>query len=505
MEKILKRFLGKGGDIVNYPERNILIIVDTAANMQKLLTLIDTIDLSIFETMHVRFYELEESEAEELAKELEELFTALGIESKPKKGGGGGEMVRFIPIERLNMILAVSSMPEVFGKVDEWIGKLDGVSDELEEQIFIYFVENAKAIDIGDILKELYGDKKSERDTRKTTRTTRTTRDRRTRTPVKKTASKTALSTTSGEIKVVVDEVNNAVIVRATPQDYAQVLKTIKLLDIIPKQVLVEVLIAEVTLDKNTEFGVEWTFAADYASLGGYKGVDRFGQNFNLGGLGLDLSQPVGASGFTYAFASEALEAFLRAYSRENEVKILSTPHILVADNTEATIDVGEEVPIVTSEYTPTTVQTNESFSRSIEYRDTGILLAVTPRINDKGLVTMEVNQEVSNVSEQRIEGIDSPIILKRQAETSLVVQDGRTIVIGGLIRDQKEVTEEGIPYLSKIPYLGNLFGYTKEIAKKTELLFLITPHVVQNLEEAELVTQEFKEKVKELIKIISH
>jgi len=506
MEKILKRFLGKGGDIVNFPERNILIIVDTAANMQKLLTLIDTIDLSIFDTMHVRFYELEESEAEDLAKELEELFNALGIDSKQKKGGGGGEMVRFIPIERLNMILAVSSMPEVFGKVDEWIAKLDGVSEELEEQIFIYFVENAKAVDIGDVLKELYGDKKTERDKKQpTTRTSRTIRDRRTPTPVKKTPAKTGLSTTTGEIKIVVDEVNNAVIVRATPQDYAQVLKTIKLLDIIPKQVLVEVLIAEVTLDKNTEFGVEWTFAADYASLGGYKGISRTGQNFNLGGLGLDLSQPVGASGFTYAFASDALEAFLRAYSRENEVKILSTPHILVADNTEATIDVGEEVPIVTSEYTPTTIQTNESFSRSIEYRDTGILLAVTPRINDKGLVTMEVNQEVSNVSEQRIEGIDSPIILKRQAETSLVVQDGRTIVIGGLIRDQKEVTEEGIPFLSKIPYLGMLFSYTKEIAKKTELLFLITPHVVQNLEEAELVTQEFKEKVKELIKLISN
>ena len=127
----------------------------------------------------------------------------------------------------------------------------------------------------------------------------------------------------------------------------------------------------------------------------------------------------------------------------------------------------------------------------------------MTPRINDKGLVTMDVNQEVSNVSEQRLEGIDSPIILKRQAQTSLVVQDGRTIVIGGLIRDQKEVTKEGIPYLYKIPYLGMLFGYTKEILKKTELLFLITPHVVQNLEEAELVTQEFKEKVKGLINLI--
>jgi general secretion pathway protein D len=471
--------------------------------MQKLLTLIDTIDLSIFDTMHVRFYELEESEAEDLAKELEDLFSALGVDAKQKKGSRGGEVVQFIPIERLNMILAVSSMPEIFTKVSEWIAKLDGVSDDLEEQIFIYFVENAKAVDIGDIIKELYGDKKKERETRQPSRTSRTRSSRTTRTTTKKTTTKTSLSTTEGEIKVVVDEVNNAVIVRATPQDYAQVLKTIKLLDIIPKQVLIEVLIAEVTLDKNNEFGVEWTFAEDYASLGGYKGISRTGQNFNLGGLGLDLTQPVGASGITYAFASDALEAFLRAYSRENEVKILSTPHILVADNTEAKIDVGEEVPIVTSEYTPTTIQSNESFSRSIEYRDTGILLTVTPRINDKGLVTMEVNQEVSNVSEQRIEGIDSPIILKRQAETSLVVQDGRTIVIGGLIRDQKEVTQEGVPYLSKIPYLGMLFGYTKEIAKKTELLFLITPHVVQNLEEAELVTHEFKEKVKDLMKLI--
>ncbi len=501
MEKILKRFLGKGGDIVNFTERNILIIVDTAANMQKLLTLIDTIDLSIFDTMHVRFYELEDSEAKDLAKELEDLFNALGLDTKQKKGGGG-EVVRFIPIERLNIILAVSSMPDIFEKVSEWIEKLDGVREELEEQIFIYFVENAKAIDIGDIIKELYGDKKKERETKQPTRTSRT-RNQRTKTPVKKTTSKTGLTATTGEIKVVVDEVNNAVIVRATPQDYAQVLKTIKLLDIIPKQVLIEVLIAEVTLDKNSEFGVEWTFASDYASLGGYKGLDRVGQNFNLGGLGLDLTQPVGASGFTYAFASESLEAFLRAYARENEVKILSTPHILVQDNTEAKIDVGEEVPIVTSEYTPTSVQVDTSLSRSIEYRDTGILLTVTPRINDKGLVTMEVNQEVSNVSEQRLEGIDSPIILKRQAQTSLVVQDGRTIVIGGLIRDQKEVTKEGIPYLYKIPYVGMLFGYTKEILKKTELIFLITPHVIQNLEEAELVTQEFKEKVKGLINLI--
>ena len=370
----------------------------------------------------------------------------------------------------------------------------------MEDQIFIYFMENAKAVDMGDVLKEVYGEKK--RDTRaKTTRTR--TKGTKKKSSARVSRAKTGFETVTGEVKIVVDEVNNAIIIKATPQDYIQVLKTIKTLDIIPKQVLVEVLIAEVTLDKNTEFGVEWTFASDYAKLGGYKGIDRFGQNFSLGGLGADLTQALPQSGFSYAFAADALEAFLRAYARENEVNILSSPHILVADNTEAKIEVGKEVPIVTSEYTPTNIQADTSLSRSIEYRDTGILLTVTPRINDKGLVAMEVNQEVSDVSEQRIEGISSPIILKRQAETNLVVQDGRTIVIGGLIREKNDHTMEGIPYLSKIPYLGMLFSYNRETVEKVELLFLITPHVVKTFEEAELVTREFKERVKGLQKIM--
>lgn len=498
MEKIIKPFLGRGGVTVDYAERNILIVIDTVANMKKLLSLVDTVDVSVFDTMHVRFYEIENAEAKDLTKELENLFKALGIEKTKKKGG---EQVSFVPIERMNIILAVSSMPEIFDKVTEWIEKLDRVREELEEQIFIYFVENAKAVDIGDVLKELYGDRRREKEKR--VRPTRRTREKKTKTPTKVRRTKTGLATVVGEVKIVVDEINNAILIRATPQDYAQVLKTIKLLDTIPKQVLIEVLIAEVTLDENTEFGIEWSFKSDYASLGGYKGTERVGQNLGLGGLGLDLAKPIAQTGFTYAFAAKALEAFLRAYARENEVNILSSPHILAADNTEATIEVGKEVPIVTSEYTPTTLEAGETYSRSIEYRDTGILLTVTPRINEKGLVAMEINQEVSDVSEQRIEGINSPIILKRQAQTSLVVQDGKTIVIGGLIREKKDNTMEGIPFLSKIPYLGMIFSYTKEVLTKTELLILITPHVVNTFEEAELITREFREKVEGLKKIL--
>ena len=505
MDKIIKRFIGKGGDSVDYADRNTLIIVDTADNVRKLLGLIDSVDVSIFDTMHVQFYELKEAEAVDLAKELEELFAAIGIDPKKKKGG---ELVSFIPIERMNIILTVSTTPEAFDKVGEWVRKLDGVRADIDEQIYIYFVENAKAVDIADIVKELYGEERSARDKKTTTRkTTSRDRDQKTKTPAATTKSATAktasLTGTKGEITIVVDETNNAIVVRALPQDYAKILKTIKMLDIIPRQVLIEVLIAEVGLDENTEFGVEWTVFDDYASLGGYKGVDRLGQNFNLGGLGQDLTKPLGQTGFTYAFASNALEAFLRSYSRENKVNILSTPHILAADNTEASIDVGQEVPIVTSEYTPTTLETGETYSRSIEYRDTGILLTVTPRINDKGLVAMEVNQEVSDISEQRIEGINSPIILKRQAETSLVVQDGRTIVIGGLIREKTDKTKEGLPILSKIPYLGMLFGYQKDTKNKVELLILITPHVIKSFEQAELVTREFTEKVKSLEKLL--
>ena len=218
----------------------------------------------------------------------------------------------------------------------------------------------------------------------------------------------------------------------------------------------------------------------------------------------MDLAQPIAQTGFTYAFASQGLVAFLKAQARQNKVDILSSPHILVADNTEAKIEVGQEVPIVTSEYTPQQLASETAtFSRSIEYRDTGILLTVTPRINEKGLVAMDINQEVSDVSEQRIEGINSPIILKRQAQTSLVVQDGKTIIIGGLIREKKDTTQEGIPFLYKLPYIGMLFSFNKEVIDKTELLMMITPHVVQTFEEAEWITREFKEKVESLKKML--
>ena len=289
------------------------------------------------------------------------------------------------------------------------------------------------------------------------------------------------------------DDATNAVIVRATPHDYNIIKNTIKKLDMIPKQVLIEVLIAEVTLKGETEFGIEWALLGDYAEIGGYKGQDTTKLNFGMPREG----------GFTYSFDSNRLQAFLRAQASKDKLDILSSPHILAADNKEARIEVGEEVPIVTSEYVPQDVEQNTSTSRSIEYRSTGVILTVTPRINDKGLVAMEVTQEVSEAQTVTEGGIQSPIITNRKAETTLVIQDGFTIVIGGLIKKQKSKNISGVPILSSIPILNYLFSYVSDSTNKTELVILITPHVINNMDEATAATEAFKEKIAEIRNLI--
>jgi general secretion pathway protein D len=417
----------------------------------------------------------------------------------------------------------VSPIPGALDKVQNWIEVLDNVDTESDEQIFIYFVENVKAVDIADILIQLYGGEARGMGTSRTG----TTRDRdsrsRSKTKSRYSSSRTGLSQSTqqqkqpktektagktsgmlGEgIMIVTDEATNSIIVKATPLDYAKIRDTIKRLDIIPRQVLIQVLIAEVGLSGDTQFGIEWSLLGSNANIGGYQGTDKTSLDLGLGGLGtVDMTKSLG-TGFSYLFDSSRLQAFLLAQASENKLNILSSPHILAADNQEARIEVGEEVPIVTSEYVPLEQERNSSTSRSIEYRSTGVILTVTPRINEKGLVAMDISQEVSEAQPVVSGGIQSPVINNRTAETSLVVQNGQTIVIGGLIRDRLTKTVTGVPFLARIPLVSYLFSNTQDSNKKIELVILITPHVVNNIDEAAVATQEFKDKMEMVRKLI--
>jgi len=510
IETIVKKFLGPGGDVFEYPRGNLVVIIERAATIRKVLRLVNEIDIDLFEYNQVQFFKVENANAADVAAELEEIFMSIGIESTPEKGLG----LKFIPVERIGGVLAVSSVQGVFDRVARWLEVLDAVDDTASEQVFIYFVENGKAEEIGDVLTQVYSDSGTRRTTSSRDTQSRTRQDARNRTQQAQSSRSRSRSSSlsgteessllEGEVSIVVDIPTNSIIVRAIPRDYEIIKQTMVQLDRIPRQVLIEVLIAEVKLTGNTQYGVEWALLSEGERLGGYEGDEQIGiigdVERGLPGIGGTYE-----AGFTYIFDGDRLNAFLQAQASDNKINILSSPHILAVDNKEARIEVGDEVPIVTSEYSPLEVEEDTtSTSRSIEYRSTGVILTVTPRINERGLVAMDIDQEVSKVDKNTDSGIDSPVISNRKAKTSLVVQDGQTIVIGGLIVDQSNDGQSGVPLLSSIPLIGRLFGTTTAGSEKIELILLLTPHVVTNFEEVDLITNEFKDKVDNITRLIN-
>jgi len=294
----------------------------------------------------------------------------------------------------------------------------------------------------------------------------------------------------TGPVSFVVDETTNAILVKCMGSDYRVIKGVIEKLDIFPRQVLIEVLIAEINLDETNKLGVEWQYIFDLSG----SGVARLG---NLSLTNLLTDGPL-TGGMSYLVANtERFKAAIQASATDNNVQILSSPHVLASDNQKATIDIGSEVPVVTSQTlkddSTSTVTTTD---QSVQYRNTGIILSVTPHINEKGLVRMEVSQEVSELSDKFIEGIPSPIFSKRKAETTLSVKDGQTIVIGGLIRQTRSDTYTGVPGLSRIPILRNLMGTESKGWENTELMLFITPHVIVHNEDAEFISKKFVDRL---------
>jgi general secretion pathway protein D len=286
-----------------------------------------------------------------------------------------------------------------------------------------------------------------------------------------------------GPVKITADEIRNALVIEAVPSDYRLIRSVLKTLDVLPRQVLIEATIAEIDYNIVTDLGVQWEYLK--------------GASFGRGLQSLTAS----STGLAFAIGvSNELKVTLEALERENKVNILSSPHVLASDNQEARIDVSQEIPTVTAE---TVVPTSGEaiVTTTVQYRDTGVLLAVTPHINERGLVTMDVYQEVSEQADDvEVAGESFPSFFKRVVQTSLTVQHGQTIVLGGLIRENRTDASSGVPWLARIPVIGFLFGSTRDSFSKTELIILLTPLVVADLDEVDEVTEGFKSKVKSVV-----
>ena len=296
-----------------------------------------------------------------------------------------------------------------------------------------------------------------------------------------------ATGTPQGAVMIRADQRNNSILVLASLADYRSVEAAIRKLDTAPRQVLIEATIAEVQLSDNLSYGVRWFFEW---GLGSY-GIETAFRTPLPGGAG--------GEGLTLALfnSDDEVRAFFDILDTESNVKLLSAPQVLVIDNQTANIRVGDQIPVVTRAAQGTS-DPDAPVVTEVQYRDTGTLLSVTPRINAGGLVTLEISQEVSTPGNAPAVGGGGNVpISQRTIDSTVMVQSGQTVVLGGLIRENTSNSKSGIPGLMNLPLLGTLFSNTNEDVSRTELIVTVTPRVVENPQAAYQVTEELRRRVK--------
>ena len=469
LSKIIRNFVSPKGLVIPERQTETLIIIDSPKNLKKISKIIKILDKNILQGFYIESYSPKVIEAEILGEYLTKIFRSPIFKSSLAQN-----YVDFIPIKEINCLLIIAKNQNMLETVKNWLEQLDS-GETTEEQVFVYYVENGDAEEIGQILQETFtGIKKSKRET------------------IVKAKTKSSIIP-SNEIKIISDKTNNLLIIKASKEDYQLIIDLLKKIDIVPRQVVIEVLIAEIALNKDLEFGVEWFFKTKFKTDGRW-----YTGNLVLGKYGAVPAKMGEVSGISYSiFRGDELRGLIKALDSISKVHILSNPVILASDNKEAKIQIGQEIPIITQKVA-NTASSNLNVTQSITYRDTGIILEVKPHINSSGLVKLDITQEVSEAS-GTIQGIDSPVISTRRMQTSLVVQNGHTVVLGGLIREKRDENESGVPILKDVPVLGNFFKWRTDSRNRTELLVAITPRVVRNMEEAEEVMRKFREKIEDL------
>ena len=544
---LLRPFVPAQGALAAHRETNLLIVTDSAANVRRLLEVLNLVDVEVA-LSELQIIPLKHADAQELAQLLAQLFASGRVGAAPGSPGPlappppgtappppvagvlAGDRPLIVPERRSNS-LVVHARKQDMETIRRLIEKLD-VDLYGGQRVFIYFAENTKARDLATTLDAIYG--RGDRGPAITgsqqyppgsTSISGLAGSYASRTlspsgpppilsapppPLLPAVARPAGGPTpfpgfSGEgaplaveIRFVADEVTNAVIVTTYPRLWKEMEETIRKLDKMPRQVLIEVLAAEVTLTDDTKLGVEWAvrsgrFAVS-SSPSGLLPSRPASSLIPLGG-----AVPVGFN--VFAFAADKFLAALNALASENRVNVLSNPSIMTAENRKAVINVSTSVPIVTSQQVPVAAGgfTGNSITQTVEYRDAGIILTVIPRIGEQGTVALDVKQEVNEVGENEPPPINSPRFTKREAETSVVLLNNQTLVLGGLIQNKRTRIHIGVPWLSRIPILGYLFGSVENKIEKTELLLLITPRTVGTALDAARITDQMRRVTPEL------
>lgn len=504
MQRLLAPLAPQGAIVKVDQARNILIIGGSAQELASMRDQVSTFDVDWMAGMSFALLPLEDAKAKSVAAELREI---LGRESGPI-----GNVVRIVPIERMNALLLISPQVAYLKKLKIWVERLDhssGGDDDV--RLYVYHVQNGRAADLAEVLHKVFT--KSAKSSLGSSHASefpnssaeQSSSVENNSSPMKQDdetfgngAEGGTEDSGSGEgdsygagaadsdagPQITADETNNALLILTNARQYASIESALKSLDTWPLQVLIETSIAEVTLTHELQYGVQY-----YLQSGNYT-VLRTATT--------SLIPKIPVPGFSFIFSAGNNQAILNLLESKTNVKLMSTPQMMVLNNQTATLQVGNEVPIQTQ--SATSVQTpGAPIVSSIEYRNTGVLVKMTPRVNENGLVLLDIGQEVSDVAQTTTSGIDSPSFTQRKFTSSIAIRDGQTIALGGLISDSNTVTKSGLPFLSDLPYVGPLFGSTTKNEGRTELLMLITPHVIHTEQDASAITDEIRQRMRSL------
>jgi general secretion pathway protein D len=519
LQRTLDPFVPKGAAIRVDAARNMLIVSGTGADIAALGELIATFDVDFLAGMSFGIFPLQNGSAKSVATELGSI---LGAGSGAPLGG----MLRFVPLERINSVLVISPQRAYLRQAGSWIERLDR-GDEDTPRIFEYRVQNSRAVDLARVLSQLFSSGQVR---------VVDTGVAPGQTPVQLSsagfgqngggngaspspappppagapplplplplsqpaqdqpppAPQTPQAGDGGtpsvgrgdddlappHARIVADEKNNTLVIYAKPRDYRMIEDALKKLDVVPLQVLIEATIAEVTLNHDLQYGVQWFLKAGTSS-------------FTLSNDKTGIISSV-FPGFNYVLKQSNVNVVLNALSAVTDVNVVSSPQLLVLDHHVATLQVGDQVPIPIQQAQSTLVP-GAPLINTVEFRDTGVILRVSPRVNSNGLITLDIAQEVSDVTKTTTSNIDAPTIQQRRIQSTVTVQDGETVALGGLIRENRTNSRNGVPGLGSIPLLGTLFSSTDRQKDRTELLILLSPRVVHDAAEARTLTEELR------------
>ena len=541
LARALQPFVGNGALITADVSGNALIINGEPAARATIVNMVHAFDVDIMANQSYALFPVTSGDPGKVAAELQKVFQTDG-------DGALAGMVRVIPMERVNAVLIVSAQRKYIEDARRLFQLVDRARAVTARSWHVYYVQNGQSGDLANLLQRAFNPHGGGSDTGTTGGSTAPGQEQAriagSASPGQQEASgfNTGGQGTGGQnssapggaggmnsapggaggnsgangqlvggaagnndlpmplaetdslsqgddnsgpntIRIIANRKNNAILYYATADEVSTIEGMLHKIDIVPLQVRIDATIAEVTLNDNLKYGTQF-----YFQNGGLSGLLSNGKVVSKTPAG-DLP------GFILSKGTSAVHATISALQAVTNVRVLSSPQLLVLDNEMARLQVGDNVPYLT-QTAQSTITSTASVISSVSYQETGVILQVVPKVNSGGLVTLDISQEVSDVATTSTSNIDSPTFSERKVRSHVVIQDGQTVGLAGLIRDNVSRDNSGIPYLKDVPVLGSLFGTQTNTRQRTELLILITPHVLQDQQSARSLTEDMREKL---------